>query len=355
MEDVNPYADKTPKRSRDWCFTIWLHKQDGSLVDELDWELMKDEFVPLKPDIPKVKYLIYQYEIGGKQQHMHIQGYMEFEHAVGMLSAKKKLAKWSGEESPSMHKRRGSPFEASDYCRKSETKITETFEFGEAPLEDDLPIMAQAFNILRQNKGVITEELVGGKYLNHTTMYATKWKNILSDIENVNWVQRTEYQKPKVFLLYGKTRSGKSRRAYANGAFGISADSQWPFNEYHGQSVVVFDDYRGELKVGYLLKLLDGHPIRVPIQYNGNKPWIPKRIYITSNEHPKNWYPKLATDFPETYAALLERFDVIDYYDKFRDPGNDIDNDEPVERPNIPQETQVVTGEPQIDIDLTDL
>lgn len=347
-EDVNPYADKTPKRSRDWCFTIWLHKADGTLVDELEWEIYKDDFVFLEPKIDKATYLIYQYEIGGKQKHLHIQGYIEFKHAVSLQGVKNKLAKWSGEKSPSLRKRRGTRFEASSYCRKSDTKVSEVFEFGETPQEDELPIMAQAFQILRQNKGRVNEELVSEKFLNHTTMYVAKWKNILSDIENAHWVQRTEYQKPKVILLYGKTRTGKSRRANANGAFSISVDSQWPFNEYRGQPIVVFDDYRGELKIGYFLKLLDGHPISVPIQYSGNKPWIPKRIYITSNEHPKNWYPKLAIEQPETYAALLGRFDVIDYYDKFREPGNDLDNDdiEPIQQQPVEQ--------PQL-VDITDL
>lgn len=335
-------------RSRNWCFTIWLHDENNELVNEEKLLLANDEFKPIEISIPKAAYCVYQYEM---VDNLHIQGYVRFDHARSMSGLRKVLEKWSNEKGPHLEVAKGTPLENKEYCTKVDTRKFGPYEFGEVPSEDELPIMSQAFQILKDNKGIVNEQLMTPKFINHTTMYCSKWKTILTDIENVNWIQRTEYQKPKVFVLYGKTGTGKSRRAYANGAVEISIHSQWPFNEYRGEPVVVFDDFRGEIAVGNLIKLLDGHPRKVPIQYSGNKPWIPKRIYITSNEHPKEWYPKLSIDKPNTYAALLRRFDIIDYYDVFRPAGNtDLDNDDPISQILIQPEHPQVVDIPDIEI-----
>lgn len=53
---------------------------------------------------------------------------------------------------------------------------------------------------------------------------------------------------------------------------------------------VVFDDFRADVcELHYLLQLLDGYPLDVPIK-GGFVAWRPKRIYITAPFRPEDTY-----------------------------------------------------------------
>lgn len=69
-----------------------------------------------------------------------------------------------------------------------------------------------------------------------------------------------------------------------------------------------FDDFGGsEFKLTYLLKLMDRYPMRVPVKGSFVN-WVPKKIYITSNYSPKEWFPN-AKD--EHVKALFRRFKKV--------------------------------------------
>jgi len=293
MTDVNPYADKTPKRSRDWCFTIWLHDQEGNQIDQLEWELSKDDFVPLQPSIPKATYLVYQYEIGGEQQHLHIQGYVEFPNALSMLGAKKKLAKWSGENSPSMHKRRGNRYEASTYCKKEDSRCYGPFEFGDAPIEDDEPPMVKAMKMFMEN-GTTPDYL--HQYPTYATMYTRNWNFIKTDlIAPKDWVEQKEYTRPiKVYVYWGDSGCGKTHRAEqhapCNEVYLPCYEKGKEFSSYNGQKIVHFEEFHGQIPFETFKRMLDGKKIEVNVIYKGSKPFIPHTIIITSNHPPHRWW-----------------------------------------------------------------
>jgi hypothetical protein len=109
---------------------------------------------------------------------------------------------------------------------------------------------------------------------------------------------------PEVYVYWGDTGTGKSRRAFAETESPyVHSGGQW-FDGYSGESDVIFDDFGGsEFKLTYLLKLLDRYPMRVPIK-GGFVNWCPKKIFITSNYCPKDWFPN-AKD--EHVKALFRR------------------------------------------------
>lgn len=103
----------------------------------------------------------------------------------------------------------------------------------------------------------------------------------------------------KAIVFYGPPGTGKSfaasQTALAN--FGedvyyldLSGETVW-WDGYTGQKCVVIEEFYGQMKIGYMLKLLDRYPLQV--QTKGSYvPFLADVIFITSNEHPRMWYGK---------------------------------------------------------------
>lgn len=116
----------------------------------------------------------------------------------------------------------------------------------------------------------------------------------------------------EVFVFHGPTGTGKTKSVHdavseAREELYTHTGTDW-FDGYNGQPNVLFDDFGGhEFKLTYMLKLLDRYPMSVPIK-GGFVNWIPRRIYITSNKHPDEWYQGA---YSEHRQALFRRITEI--------------------------------------------
>lgn len=95
-------------------------------------------------------------------------------------------------------------------------------------------------------------------------------------------------------ILRIRERSSGSR--FANGRCG-----------YGGQEHVIIDEFRGGIDIAHLLRWLDRYPVRVEVK-GGSFPLLASRFWITSNIHPRQWYPDLDE---ATMDALLRRLTII--------------------------------------------
>lgn len=144
-------------------------------------------------------------------------------------------------------------------------------------------------------------------------IYGNQMEKTIKRISHINWVARRRYAPPEVIVLTGCTGSGKTRMAAQEGAIFCDYDSRYPWGHYEGQEVVCYDEYDGQLPLSTLLKQLDGYKITVQIPYEGNKPWIPKKVFICSNKAWNTWYPAATLDQRE---ALWRRFDRVTIFEK---------------------------------------
>lgn len=118
-----------------------------------------------------------------------------------------------------------------------------------------------------------------------------------------------EYAPPVVKVYYGKPGSGKTRAVHD-----VEKDLwAWPgkewFDGYSGNEAALFDDFDGkDFSYRLLLRVLDRYPISVPTK-GGHVPWRPKRIYLTSNIEPTQWYILLDS------SALTRRIHEIKLFE----------------------------------------
>lgn len=131
------------------------------------------------------------------------------------------------------------------------------------------------------------------------------------------------YEKPRdrnipkiVKVYYGSTGTGKTRLAFDQipDAYVWEPSMNHWFDGYSGHKTVIFDEFRGQLPLGMVLRLFDRYPMRV--QYKGGSTqFVADTIIVTSPMHWTLWYKDLATD---KIDQLKRRFG--DHVYNFDDP-----------------------------------
>jgi len=98
------------------------------------------------------------------------------------------------------------------------------------------------------------------------------------------------------FCFYGASGTGKTSAVYSRHAHeDVYAKLKGEFwDGYEGQPVILLDEFDGtQLAYTELLKVLDGHPLRVNIKGSSRAAnWT--NVYICSNVHPDSFYPNIS-------------------------------------------------------------
>ncbi len=260
------------------CFT--LHDYVGDEVAKLrEWS--------------QVSYGIVGREVCPDTGRPHLQGYIEFKQQVLLSTLKNKIS-----QKIHVEERRGTAQQASKYCEK-EDDYDEWGDISEQGRRTDLDI--------------VTAEIVGGARMrtvarSHPEAYV-KFHKGLRSLQATLIEPRDEV--PTVTVLYGDTGVGKSRHAREltddRYVWGPEQD-KW-FDGYEGQKDVIFEEFRGQLPFGQMLRMLDRYDCKV--QYKGGLcEFAATNIVITSPVHPREWYTNLTADEGKM-DQLLRRITTI--------------------------------------------
>jgi len=76
---------------------------------------------------------------------------------------------------------------------------------------------------------------------------------------------------------------------------------------YRAHRNVVMDEFRGSIDIGHMLRWMDRYPVIVEVK-GSSAVLQAEKIWITSNLHPREWYPGLDN---ATYLALERRMEII--------------------------------------------
>ncbi len=268
-----------PNGAKNWCIT--LNNYD---IEDLN------QFGRVCDDRSAVRYAIVAREIG-ESGTPHLQCFFSFVKRRTLVSVKALLGSRVHAEIA-----RGSPAQASNYCKKD----GEFEEFGEIPSgrghrSDLVTVIGRVREGSCWSSLLETDPIVLARFPRFVD------KLLLTFGEQRSWLTETT-------VYWGETGTGKTRKAFSEAeAPYMHSGSHW-FDGYSGESHVIFDDFGGsEFKLTYLLKLLDRYPMRVPVK-GGFVNWCPKKVWITSNYSPKEWYSN-AKD--EHVKAMFRRFSRV--------------------------------------------
>ena len=90
-------------------------------------------------------------------------------------------------------------------------------------------------------------------------------------------------------------------------------DYSHPFDGYMGQDVILFEEFRSSIKLGDMLKYLDGYPVVLPCRY-ANKQACFTKVYIVTNVPLSKQYTGSQVDCMEDYKAFLRRIHRVKHY-----------------------------------------
>ena len=313
-------------QSRKWVFTI---------NNPHDCGLTQDRIIELFKRLSSLEFLCIADEIATTGTY-HTQGFL-YSPAPIRFSSLKRLF-------PTAHfeKAYGTVQENREYVsktgkwantEKADTSVEGTyFEWGDIPTEqeEEHPKMYRLMERLRD--GATTTEI-----LQESPNWAFQVKNI--DILRQTILSERQSSETRLSLevsyLFGKSGVGKTRSIYQQHkgceicritnyrtGKGIS------FDAYHGQPVLVFEEFCSQIPIEDMLNYLDVYPLFLPARYSDRVACY-TTVYITSNLPLEKQYQEAQFDRPETWNAFLRR---IHHVSEFLADGTIVDHDPSVYR-----------------------
>lgn len=196
---------------------------------------------------------------------------------------------------------------------KSETSIEGTFEeHGIMPTEqsEKAPLMTQLLSSIEN--GDTTAEII-----KNNPKFGFKVKDI--DVLRETLLSEKfskENRDITVTYLYGDTGTGKTRSLYEKySPIDICRITNYKgdkvnFDSYHGQNVLVFEEFHSQIPLPDMLSYLDRYPLMLPARYSDRVACY-THVYLISNLSLMEQYHYEYMNDKKTWDAFLRRIDII--------------------------------------------
>lgn len=249
---------------------------------------------------PKTEWVVWQRE-RGENGTEHLQGYAIFETKQRLTALKKinKSAHWEP--------RRGNHAQAKAYATKDDTRIDGPWECGEEPADKEQGKRNDLLALKRKLDEGATEAAIAADpdlfpvWARHHKVVA-RYKMLTG--KQRDWPVFTQ-------VIWGAPGLGKTRKALelaGPAAYWLprpAGQTSW-FDGYIGQDTIVIDEFYGWLSLDLLCRILDRYPFQVETK-GGSQPLLVRKVIITSNVAPLQWYPKVPQ---ERLRALWRRLEM---------------------------------------------
>lgn len=261
----------------------------------------------------KAQYACVGKEVG-KTGTPHLQIYFQMKAAYAGQSIKNQTSKrmWCGIAN--------SPSKSRKYCQKE----GDYMEFGE--FKDTIAAKAKGSKAGGASTKAKWAELLekvkaGVAYEDLLTEYPSMVMQTRNAIlaECIRHAPKRKF-KTCVHVYIGESGAGKTTRATVDApdAFMVTPGMNHWFDGYNGRDDVIVDEMRkGQYSLGTLLSMMDQHPCSVQVK-GGMVNFAPRKLIITSNLPPSNWYTDETLDF-QSRTALWRRINVCKYFEKTDD------------------------------------
>lgn len=306
----------------------------------------------------KVLYACWDEEISDNgKKHLHL--YMELDNKVRFSTIQKKLT------GAHIDRRYGSPLEARQYIEKpigmlfkgkekSHTVVKPMQEIGSfEPFkhlkgykkESELKMSSQdkldyALEHFDSWEEVITWDVNFATVHRKSLLVAFEQKRYNEFINSDTIVKYTNTRgktsitvNRRVYYLYGPAGCGKTegiKRKFGDDEVSLITNlkSDMQYDDYKNNSVLVFDEFYGQISINHMLNLLDNKITALPCRY-ANKYNLSQEVILTSNNKFELQYVDEQADNPETYTAFCRRF-TGGIWEMYQCAANDEEAREPV-------------------------
>ena len=296
---------KSPKDTRSRCWSVTIPAQpdaaDLDAVKEMGGELSdvtftREEIVEV---VEEYKGFRAQMEVS-ESGYVHWQGILYAKSQVRFSTLKRKFPdQWHMESARS-------PEALRRYVEKSESRVLSV-----KPL-----VVGDVPEIRNDNQEKTIKEVIHGLVFEDGATFSQIVEDYPESAHFLNavreWVQIRDRKLAQGFrqmtctYLWGAPGVGKTRWAYDQ--FGQDVyrvvDYTHPWDTYEGQSVIVLDEFYGDLKWGQFLAVLDGHPLLLPARYS-DRPALHTRVVVISNKPLWEQYTKVPA---HVWGAMTRRF-----------------------------------------------
>lgn len=286
------------QRKRRYCLTL------NNPTDE-ELEHIKDL------ESSNLKRGIFCLEVG-ESGTPHIQGFIHMKNAMTFSAVKKML----GTQRVHIEAAKGTDYEAWTYCMKDvEGKGASIvcMRGDEPSIEGELSDWEKIAQMVKD--GASNLEIIA-KYpsiaircQSALEKYRLEW-----DRQNAGW------RDLEVTFITGPTGCGKTRTVMEtfgyNNVFRVQTYGHTGmFDNYNGQDVLVFEEFRGKVPIEQMLNFLDGYPCELPARY-ANKLAKFTKVFMLTNIQFDEMYAKIQRNHPETYDAFKRRVhNVVSMWD----------------------------------------
>lgn len=254
----------------------------------------EEDFTPYSPLPHEVEYLAGQLEVGANTGYRHWQVIVYFRKKATLRAVKAYY--------PTCHAEPTRSNAARSYVWKDDTAVSDTrFELGTLPMQR---------NSKHDWERIFDDAVAGNWDSIPRDVYIRSFTN-LNKI-HVQKLRPTPGEK-RVYVYWGRTGSGKSRRAWDEASFDAYPKdpcTKW-WCGYQGHKSVVIDEFRGQIGISHLLRWFDRYPVILESKGSSCVSRM-ESIWITSNLSPDDWYPGLDD---ESLAALKRRFTEIVHFE----------------------------------------
>ncbi len=266
------------------------------------------------------KWFIGQLEVAPKTGKVHLQGAVWYPTPRTLGGVKKK---WPGAH---LIPADGTPAESRTYCTKVESRLVGkrawAYEGGVMPMQVSLgrvnrqgewvgaPILPLKFKGARTD---VRELLAFAKCHSMTQCWEeypeAMFRSHRSVMAYKTAMVNKQTARPDVYVYYGDTETGKSWRCMIGASGGKGSDPgdrdfyvmNTPTNAacvpwmdgYDGEEDVILEDFDGSIHYRILLRMLDQYRLKMQVK-GGMVEFCAKRIWISSNKHPREWYDPIA-------------------------------------------------------------
>lgn len=277
--------------STSWCFTV--HEPSSEMIERI--RCVSDS---------NLRGVV-GFETGKAGETPHLQGCIKMKKGKKGRAIVNWLKKMGDCKAPHVELMINTLWHNWNYCIKEATVLV---EWGEMPRE---PKQANThadweFVLEQLERGRTMWDIVKEK------PHMARYVSAIERLQSQNAVNQMEaWREMKVHYITGPAGCGKTsvvikKHGFEN-VYRIT-NKKHPFDEYRGEPVIVFEEFRSSFMFDQMLAWIEGHGVMLPCRYN-NKPMMATTIYIITNQQFWEQYPNKQNH--DDWGAWLRRFTNI--------------------------------------------